>query len=69
MRPRACHARGAPAARAAQIATGAIPVQAKIAYQLATTLETGSIDDQLDALANLWAATAFSEAAVVLARN
>jgi hypothetical protein len=57
------------AARAARIATGAIPVQAKLAYQLATAEATGSIDDQLDALANLWAATAFSEAAVVLARN
>jgi hypothetical protein len=56
------------AARAAQIATGAIPVQARRAYQLAALELAGGIDDQIDALAELWAATAFSEAAVTLAR-
>ncbi len=54
-------------ARAARIATGAIPVQAKLAYQLAGVEETGSIDDQLDALAELWTASAFCQVAVMLA--
>jgi hypothetical protein len=57
------------AARAAQIAAGAIPVQARLAYQLAVIETAGGLDDQLDALAALWAATAHSEAAVSLARN
>jgi hypothetical protein len=56
-------------ARAARIATGAIPVQAKLAYQLATVDESGSLDDQINALAQLWAASAFSQAAAMLARN
>jgi len=56
-------------ARAARIATGAIPVQAKLAYQLATVDEAGSLDDQISALAQLWAASAFSQTAVMLARN
>lgn len=54
-------------ARAARIATGSIPVQAKLAYQLASVEETGSIDDQLDALAELWTASAFCQVAVMLA--
>jgi hypothetical protein len=57
------------AARAAQIAAGSIPVQARLAYQVAAIETAGGLDDQLDALAELWAATAFSEAAVSLARN
>ncbi|TMQ16136.1 MAG: hypothetical protein E6J90_24285 [Deltaproteobacteria bacterium] len=57
------------AGHAAQIATGAIPVQARRAHQLAAIEATGSVDDQIDALAQLWAATAFSEMAVVLARD
>jgi len=56
-------------ARAARVATGAIPVQAKLAYQLAGVEEAGSIDDQLDALAELWTASAFCQVAVMLARN
>lgn len=56
-------------ARAARIATGAIPMQAKLAYQLATAEATGSVADQLDALAELWTASAFSQLAVMLARN
>lgn len=56
-------------ARAARIATGAIPVQAKLAYQLAGTEETGSLDDQLDALAELWTASEFCQVAVMLARG
>jgi hypothetical protein len=57
------------AARAAQVATGAIPVQARLAYQVAVIETAGGPDDQLDALAELWTATAFSEAAVSLARS
>jgi hypothetical protein len=56
-------------ARAARIATGAIPLQAKLAYQLATAEATGSVADQLDALAELWTASAYSQLAVMLARN
>ncbi|MGN6109084.1 MAG: S16 family serine protease [Kofleriaceae bacterium] len=56
-------------ARAAQIATGAIPVQAKLAYQQATAQRSGDLDDQLAALASYWAASAYSQTAVMLARN
>ena len=56
-------------ARAARIATGAIPVQAKLAYQLATVLRGGSLADKVDALAQFWTASAFSQTAVMLARN
>jgi hypothetical protein len=61
------HARAS--ARAARIATGAIPVQAKLAYQLANVEREGSLGDKLDALAQYWNATAFSQTAVMLARN
>lgn len=57
------------AARAARIATGEIPVQAKLAYQLAAVDDTAGVAEQLDALAQLWMASAFSQAAVALARN
>jgi hypothetical protein len=57
------------AAHSAQVATGAIPVQARLAYQVAVIEAAGGLDDQLDALAELWSATAFSEAAVSLARS
>jgi hypothetical protein len=56
-------------AHAAKIATGAIPVQAKLAYQLATVERDGDMGDKLDALAEFWAASAFSQTAVMLARN
>jgi hypothetical protein len=56
-------------ARAARIATGAIPLQAKLAYQRATSELAGSLDDQLDALAELWTASAASLDAVAMARN
>jgi uncharacterized protein len=56
-------------ARAARIATGAIPVQAKLAYQLATVERDGTLADKLDALAQFWTASAFSQTAVMLARN
>ena len=57
------------AARGARIATGAIPVQAKLAYQLAQVLREGDLHDKVDALAGYWTATAFSQTAVALARN
>jgi hypothetical protein len=56
-------------ARAARIATGAIPAQAKLAYQLATVERAGNLSDQLDALAEFWNSSAFSQTAVMLARN
>jgi hypothetical protein len=56
-------------ARAAKIATGAIPVQAKLAYQLAMVERDGDLEDRLDALAELWTASAVSQTAVMLARN
>jgi hypothetical protein len=58
------------AARAARIATGEIPVQARLAYQAAAEAAEGSdATDQLEALAELWTASAFSHAAVMLART
>jgi uncharacterized protein len=56
-------------ARAARIATGGIPVQAKLAYQLATVQREGDVQDKIDALANFWTSSAFSQTAVMLARN
>jgi hypothetical protein len=56
-------------ARAARIATGAIPVQAKLAYQVAAIERDGTLDEKLDALAELWTASAMSQTAVMLARN
>ncbi|NVB78868.1 MAG: hypothetical protein HOV81_10770, partial [Kofleriaceae bacterium] len=56
-------------ARAAQIATGAIPVQAKLAYQLAAVERDGTVAEKLDALDQLWLSSAISQTAVMLARN
>jgi len=56
-------------ARAARIATGAIPVQAKLAYQLAVVERDGDLDERIDALSEFWASSAFSQTAVMLARN
>jgi uncharacterized protein len=56
-------------ARAARIATGAIPVQAKLAYQLAVVMRDGDLNDKLDALYGFWSSTSFSQTAVMLARN
>jgi hypothetical protein len=56
-------------ARAARIATGSIPVQAKLAYQLAVVDREGDVADKLDALAAFWLSSAFSQTAVALARN
>ncbi|HEY3807868.1 MAG TPA: S16 family serine protease [Kofleriaceae bacterium] len=56
-------------ARAARIAAGAIPVQAKLAYQLATVERAGDLGDKVDALAEFWMSSSFSQTAVMLARN
>ncbi|CAN5752854.1 hypothetical protein BH11MYX3_BH11MYX3_47140 [soil metagenome] len=56
-------------ARAARIATGGIPVQAKLSYQLATVDRDGDLGDKLSALAGFWTSSAFSQTAVMLARN
>jgi hypothetical protein len=56
-------------ARAARIATGSIPVQSKLAYQLAAIQREGDMQDKLEALAGFWTSSAFSQTAVMLARN
>lgn len=56
-------------ARAARIATGGIPVQAKLAYQLASAGRDGDLADKLSALSSYWQSSAFSQTAVMLARN
>lgn len=56
-------------ARAARIATGGIPVQAKLSYQLASVDRDGDLSDKISALAGFWASSAFSQTAVMLARN
>jgi uncharacterized protein len=56
-------------ARAARIPTGAIPVQAKLAYQVASVQKDGDMNDKLEALAGFWSSSAFSQTAVMLARN
>lgn len=56
-------------ARAARIATGAIPVQSKLAYQLASVEREGDLGDKINALASFWVSSAFSQTAVMLARN
>jgi hypothetical protein len=56
-------------ARAARIATGSIPVQAKLAYQQATIAREGDMSDKIDALSQYWMSSAYSQTAVMLARN
>ena len=56
-------------ARAARIATGGIPVQAKLAYQLAAVQREGDMSEKLEALASFWQSSAYSQTAVALARN
>ncbi len=56
-------------ARAALVATGEIPLQARLHYQTARVLRDGSTADKLDALAELWRASTYAQAAVMLARN
>lgn len=56
-------------ARAAQVATGSIPVQARLHYQIAAGLVDGELDDRLAALEHYWAASLFAQTATMLARN
>jgi uncharacterized protein len=56
-------------ARAARIAAGAIPVQAKLAYEIATSLRDGDLNDKVEALGEFWTSSSFSQTAVMLARN
>ena len=56
-------------ARAARIATGGIPIQAKLAYQLAGVDREGDVSDRISAIAGYWMSSAFSQTAVALARN
>lgn len=57
-------------ARSAKIATGLVPLQAKLRYQAAVVLrERGDLTDKLRALELFWAASMYSQAAVMLARN
>jgi hypothetical protein len=56
-------------ARAARIATGGIPVQAKLSYQQATLLREGDVNDKLEALEAFWNSSSISQTAVRLARN
>ncbi len=56
-------------ARAARIATGAIPVQSKLYYQAAVMGREGDTSEKIEALQNFWKSTAYSQTAVMLARN
>lgn len=56
-------------ARAALVATGAVPVQTQLYYQIAEQQKAGSVRDQLDALGTYWTAMQFAQTAVMLARN
>ena len=56
-------------ARAARIATGAIPVQAKLVYQLASVKRDGDVRAKIEALTAYWMSSAYSQTAVMLARN
>ncbi|CAN5608235.1 hypothetical protein BH11MYX1_BH11MYX1_07750 [soil metagenome] len=56
-------------ARATRIAAGAIPVQAKLSYEVAIVERDGDLTDKVDALGEFWASSYFSQTAVMLARN
>jgi hypothetical protein len=56
-------------ARAAKVATGSIPVQARIAYQNARVMREGDLANKLAALEAFWQSSAYSQTAVMLARN
>nr|HEX4313239.1 S16 family serine protease [Kofleriaceae bacterium] len=56
-------------ARGARIAAGAIPVQAKLSYQLAEVEKDGDLGQRVEALGELWTANAYAQTAVMLARN
>jgi len=57
------------AAHAARVATGAIPVEARLAYQLARAEAAGSAADRADAIAQYRMSSMLSQTAVMLARN
>ena len=44
-------------------------VQARLAYELASVEIDGTVAEKLDALAQFWTSSAFSQTAVMLARN
>jgi hypothetical protein len=56
-------------ARTAKIATGSIPIQARLAYQNARLLREGDLSDKLSALEAFWSSSAYSQTATMLARN
>ena len=56
-------------ARAATIAAGAIPVQAKLSYEVAVVEREGDLNDKVAALGEFWNSSYFSQTAVMLARN
>lgn len=56
-------------AHAAKVAIGQVPVQARIHYQNARVLREGTTRDKLRALEEFWAASTYSQVAVMLARN
>ena len=56
-------------AHAAQVATGEVPLQTQLHYQTARGLREGDAADKLAALAAYWAASAYAQSALMLARN
>ena len=56
-------------ARGAKIAAGAVPIQARLAYQLAQVERDGDLGERIDALFQFWIASAYAQTAVALARN
>ena len=56
-------------AHAALVATGSIPVQTQLYYQIAETQRAGALRDRLDALGSYRVAIQFAQTAVMLARN
>ena len=56
-------------AHEAKLASGTIPVQARLHYQNALVLRDGTLNDKFKALEEFWASTMYSQTAVMLARN
>lgn len=57
-------------AHAARVATGSIPVQARLQYQAAAPLrESKRLSDRIRALELYWSSSVYSQAAAMLARN
>jgi len=56
-------------AHEAKLASGSIPIQARLHYQNAKVLRDGSLNDKFKALELFWASTMYSQTAVMLARN